>query len=132
MFLLNRIDGGYVPAFEYLPAGTITPKIGMVLTQSSGKLAVATGTTKPTYVSVVERSAALTDGEVIPVVRVSPNMVFETTFSADASAVAIGSKVTLHASNGGQVTATTTSGVAEIVAKEGTGKSGDTCFVRFS
>ena len=42
----------------------------------------------------------------------------------------IGSKVTLHASNGLQVTGTTTSGVAAIVAKDGDA-AGSRVLVRF-
>jgi len=115
---------------EYLPCSAITPKVGMALTQSSGNLAIATGTTKPTYISLYEASAACSAGDIIPVVRITDTMVFETSFSADASSVAIGSKVTLHASSGLQVTATTNSGVAEVVYKDGTA-SGSMCRVRF-
>lgn len=130
-FKIYQTDDGRVPSIEYLPAGTITPKVGMALTQSSGKLAIATGTTAPTYISMCERETACTDGEVIPVLRVLPDMVFETTFSASASSVKLGDKVTLHASSGLEVTATTTSGVAEVVYMDGTA-SGSMCRVRFA
>lgn len=130
-FKIYQTDDGRVPSIEYLPAGTITPKVGMALTQSSGKLAIATGTTAPTYISMCERETACTDGEVIPVLRVLPDMVFETTFSASASSVKLGDKVTLHASSGLEVTATTTSGVAEVVYMDGT-TSGSMCRVRFA
>ena len=43
----------------------------------------------------------------------------------------IGAKVTLHASNGCQVTGTTSSGVAEIVAKDGDA-AGSRVLVKFS
>ena len=129
MFLLHSTDDGRIPSLEYLPAGAITPKVGMALVQSSGNLAIATGTTKPTYISMVEKSAALTAGDVIPVFRVDPDMIFETSFSASAADIKLGQKVTLHASNGGQVTATTTSGVAEVVYMDGTA-SGSMCRVR--
>jgi hypothetical protein len=130
MFLLHSTDDGRVPSLEYLPAGAITPKVGLALTQSSGNLAIATGTTKPTYICMVDGNAALTAGTEIPVFRVDPDMIFETTFSASAADIKIGNKVTLHASNGGQVTATTTSGVAEVVYMDGTA-SGSMCRVRF-
>lgn len=131
MFLLHSTDDGRVPSLEYLPAGAITPKVGMALVQSGGNLAVATGTTKPTYICMVEKSSALTAGDIIPVFRVDPDMIFETSFSASASSINIGQKVTLHASNGGQVTATTSSGVAEVVYMDGTA-SGSMCRVRFA
>lgn len=131
MFLLHSTDDGRVPSIEYLPCSAITPKVGMALTQTTGNLAIATGTTKPTYISMVEKTAACTAGDIIPVFRVDPDMIFETSFSASASSIKLGDKVTLHASNGGQVTATTTSGVAEVVYMDGTG-SGDMCRVRFA
>ena len=129
-FIPYQNEDGRVQPWEYLPCSAITPKLGMALVQSSGKLAVATGTTKPTYISMVEKSAAVSAGEVIPVMRVTADQVFECTNSASLSGVSIGQKVTLHASNGCQVTGTTTSGVAEIVAKDGDG-AGSRVLVRF-
>lgn len=129
-FLLHSIDGSAkIPGIEYLPCGAITPKVGLALTQSSGNLAIATGTTAPTYISLVERSAAVSAGTIIPVMRVNKDMIFETTFSASASGVDLGDKVTI-ASDGLRVTATESSGVAEVVWKAGSA-SGDKCRVRF-
>lgn len=129
-FLPHITDGGRCPGIEYLPCGAITPKIGMALTQSSGNLAIATGTTKPTYISLCEYGSAVSSGTIIPVMRVEDDTVFETSFSAAATSINVGDLVTLHASSGMQVTATTTSGVAEIVYMDGTA-SGDMCRVRF-
>lgn len=129
-FELFKSDNGSGYAIEYLPAGAITPKFGMALTQSSGKLAIATGTTKPTYISLREESAALTSGTIIPVLRINPDMIFRTTFSATATSINLGDKVTMHASSGLQVTATTTSGVAEVVGIDDSA-SGGVCYVRF-
>ena len=131
MFLLHSTDDGRVPPIEYLPCSAITPKAGTALVQSSGNLAIATGTTKPTYISMIDRASACTAGDIIPVIRIDPDMIFETSFSASAADVKLGQKVTLHASNGGQVTATTTSGVAEVVYMDGTA-SGSMCRVRFA
>ena len=129
-FLLHSTDDGRVPSLEYLPCSAITPKVGMALTQSSGNLAVASGTTKPTYISMIEKDSACTAGDIIPVFRIDPDMIFETTFSASASGVVPGDKVTI-ASDGLRVTGTETSGVAEVVFKAGSG-SGDMCRVRFA
>lgn len=133
-FLLHSIDGsGHIPGIEYLPCSAITPKAGMALVQSSGNLAIATGTTKPTYISLVEKSAACTAGDIIPVMRVNEDTIYETTLSASGTSLNLGQKVTLHASSGLQVTATTTSGVAEIVAfPDGSKASGARVRVRFS
>ena len=138
-FLIHSTDDGRIPSHEYLPCSAITPKVGMALMESSGKLAIATGKNKPTYISMTERSAAVTAGEIIPVIRVDHDIIFETTFSATATSIKIGDKVTLHASSGMQVTATTSEtsgqdtvliGVAEVVWMEGTA-SGSRVRVRF-
>ncbi len=129
-FIPYQNEDGRAAPWEYLPCSAITPKIGMALILSSGKLAIATGTTKPSYISMTEKSAAVSAGDIIPVIRVQPDQVFECTNSASLSGVNIGQKVTLHAANGLQVTGTTTSGVAEIVAKDGDG-AGSRVLVRF-
>lgn len=129
MFKIFSTDDGRVPAIEYLPAGAITPKIGMALTQTSGNLALATGTTKPTYISMCERETACTAGDLIPVIRVQPDILFETTCTAALTSVKLGDRVTLH-TDALQVTATTTSGVAEVVHMDGTAV-GSTVRVRF-
>ena len=129
-FLPYSVEHGRVPAFEYLPCSAITPKIGMALTQDTGNLAIASGTTKPTYISMAEYGSAVTAGTIIPVIRVDDGIIFETTFSASASSIKLGNKVTL-ASDGLRVTATTSSGVAEVVYMDGT-SSGDMCRVRFA
>lgn len=129
-FIVHTTDDGRVPPLEYLPCSAITPKIGMALTLSSGNLAIATGTTRPSYISMVNKDAALTAGDVIPVIRVQDDMIFETEFSAAPTSLNIGDKVTLHASSGLSVTATKTNGVAELVYIDGTA-SGSMCRVRF-
>lgn len=123
MFIPHHSSTGRAEHREHLPAGAITPKIGLALVQSSGKLAVASGTTKPTYICMCEKSAAVTAGTIIPVIRVEPDMVFETVSSAAMSSINLGDKVTI-ASDGLRVTATTTSGVAEVVAIEDTASGG--------
>lgn len=130
-FIPNGNQEGRVTPWEYKPASAIKPQIGMALVMSAGKLAIATGITKPTYISMAEYDATLTAGTIIPVIAVHPDEVFETTCSASLSGAAVGAKVTLHASNGCQVTGTTTSGVAEIVEKDGDA-SGSRVLVKFS
>lgn len=129
-FLIHSTDDGYIPSFEYLPCGAITPKVGMALVQTGGSLAIATGANAPTYISMIEKESACTAGELIPVIRVDKRIVFETRLSAAGTSLKLGDKVTLHASDGMQVTATTASGVAEIVYMDGT-DSGSMCRVRF-
>ncbi len=130
MFLNIKTDDGHVAPFEQYPCSAITPKRGMAMVLSSGKLAIATGTSKPEFICVEEHDSAVSAGDLVTVVRVDPQTVYETTLSAAGTSLNIGDLVTLHASNGLQVTATTTSGVAEIVEMDGTA-AGDTVRVRF-
>lgn len=128
-FKIYSTDDNRVPGIEYLPASAITPKVGMALTQTTGQLALATGATAPTYISMCEKDGECTAGDIIPVIRVNHDMIFETEFSAAADSVKLGSKVTLN-TDALKVTATTTSGVAEVVYMDGTA-SGSMCRVRF-
>lgn len=128
-FLVHMADDGRTPAIEYQPAGAITPKVGMALAFSNGNLVAATGTTKPEYICMTEKAAALTAGELIPVIRVNGDMVFETENTAAFTSIKKGAKVTI-ATDGLGVTATTTDGVAEIVGMEGTA-IGSCVYVRF-
>lgn len=113
-FLIHSTDDGRVLPWEYLPAAAITPKVGMALAQTSGNLALASGTTKPTYISMRDQATALTAGDLIPVVRVQPDVIFETELSAAGTSLKVGQKVTI-ATDGLRVTATTTDGIAEII-----------------
>lgn len=128
-FLIHSTDDGHALPWEYLPCSAITPKVGMALTQSGGNLALASGTTAPTYISMTERETACTAGELIPVVRVQKDTVYETALAASGASLKVGDRVTLH-TDGMQVTATTTGGVAEIVEILGTAV-GEKVRVRF-
>lgn len=128
-FKIYSTDDNRVPGIEYLPASAIKPKVGMALTQTAGQLALATGETAPTYISMCEKDSECTAGDIIPVIRVGKDMILETTFEAAATSIKLGDKVTLH-TDGLQVTATTTNGVAEVVYMDGTA-SGSMCRVRF-
>lgn len=128
-FLIHSTDDHRAAHLEYLPCSAITPKVGMAMVMSSGNLVAASGATKPQYICMTERKTACTAGEIIPVVRVQADMIIETSFSVAASAVKLGNKVTIS-TDGTQVTATTTDGVAEVIYMDGTA-AGDLCRVRF-
>ncbi|HIR50289.1 MAG TPA: hypothetical protein IAA53_03235 [Candidatus Avoscillospira avicola] len=128
-FLIHSVDDNRVLGLEYLPCSAITPKVGMALVQTSGNLALASGTTAPTYISMCERDTACTAGELIPVVRVQKDIIFGVPAQAAMTSVKLGDKVTIH-TDGLQVTATTASGVAEVVGMDGTA-AGSTVLVRF-
>lgn len=129
-FLIYSTDDGHMPAWEYLPAGAITPKVGLALTQTAGSLAIASGTTKPDYICMREEESAVAAGTVIPVIKVTPDIIFETEWSAAAASIKRGNKVTI-AGDGLRATATTTDGVAFVSDIEGTA-AGDKVRVRFN
>lgn len=129
MFLIHAIDGGRTPATEYLPCSAMVPKAGLALVQSGGNLAICTGANKPTYVCVQEETSAVEEGTPVAVIRVLPDMVFDTTTADDLASVQCGDKVTIH-TDGAQITDTKENGVAEIVSMDGT-VSGSHVRVRF-
>lgn len=111
-FILAKMDVGLTPPIEHLPVTeSESIALGEALALSSGKLTKCGATAKPTFVAV----GPAVDGEA-PVIRVQDYMEFESTLGvapAEQTTVAVGNKVTLH-TDGLQVTATTTSGVATI------------------
>ena len=125
-FKLSRMDVGHTPPIKYLPvtAGEDVT-LGEALVLSAGKLTKCGATAKPAFMAVGPKNAA---GEA-PVIAFQDYMTFVTTLQAAGSSLKIGDKVTLH-TDGAQVTATTASGVAEIVSMEGT-TVGSSVLVKF-
>ena len=127
-FFLSSMSVGLTPPIEHMKAAEgETVKLGEALTLDAGALTKCGATVKPSYIAV---GPADMHG-MTPVIAVQAYMVFETTLSAAAGegGLRAGSKVTLSA-DGLQVTATTASGVAEIVSIDG-GAVGDTVLVKF-
>lgn len=129
MFLNIKTDDGHVAPFEKLPCSAITPKNGMAMVLSAGKLAIASGTTKPEFICVEEHDAAVAADTLVTVVRVDHDTVYQTTLSAAGTSLNLGDKVTI-ATDGLRVTATKTDGVAEIVYMDDTA-TGSMVHVRF-
>lgn len=127
-FKTHTVDDGRVPPMESMPAGTITPEIGMALKLTGGKLAVAKGAERPSYISMTERKTPCEDGEAIPVIRAGADIVWETAIPAALTGVKVGDMVTITA-DGMSVTATK-GGAAEIVSMDGT-EAGSLVRVRF-
>lgn len=130
-FIPHSTEDGRVPPWEYLPAtGSTAPEIGLACVLSSGKLVKASGTTKPTYICMRHEDAAVTAGTLIPVIAVQPDIIFEVPNQASLSGVNIGQAVTIH-TDGLQITATTSSGVATIVDKVDGSGTGNPTLVKF-
>lgn len=127
-FKTHTVDDGRVPPMESMPAGAITPEIGMALKLEGGKLSVAKGAERPGYISMTERKAPCKDGEYIPVIRAGADIVWETAVPAALTGVKPGDMVTL-AADGMSVTATK-GGAAVIVSMDGT-EAGSLVRVRF-
>lgn len=130
MFVLHTLGSVSTPPMEYLPViDTVKPTIGLAMVMEEGLLTKASGTTVPTYICMTQRDDFCAAGELIPVIRVQHGIVFATTFAVDAQDISLGNKLTI-ADDGLSVTATTASGVAEVVKMDGTDQ-GDTVYVRF-
>lgn len=106
-------DGQPTP-WEYKEAGALgSIKPGQALSLSSGKLAKCTGDNRPEYIGMYGGTVA--SGDIIPVIKVDEETVFETENSvANTSAVA-GSQLTID-STGTKITATAGTAVQVVEA----------------
>lgn len=108
-----------------------TYKVGETLKLSSGgTVTKASGTDVPVFVCSADYVAPASNAERIPVIEINPGQKYRVPLQASGVSLKVGDKVTIH-TDGLQVTATTTSGVAEIVEIEGTAV-GDTVIVKLA
>lgn len=118
MFVLSRMLVGNTPPIVYMqPTDGETYQVGEALKLASGKVTLCSGAVAPSHVCV----GPVDDNGVVPCVEVQKYMEFETTLGVaptDSATVGVGDKVTLH-TDGMQVTATKTSGVAEVTGIDG-------------
>lgn len=89
-FLPFQYANGVTP-WEYLPAGAITPKVGMLLEldASTGQLKVCSQGI-PHYISMAEHSSAVSAGTLIPVIKIEKDTVYETQLDGDVSSLPLG------------------------------------------
>lgn len=130
MFLPASVNKPGIEPWVQRPCSAITPKLGMAMYMNAGKLAIATGATKPEYICMEDHAAAVAADTPIHVLPVTPEMEFEVQASAAMTSVKPGDKVTI-ATDGLRVTATTSDGVAKLVAIHGT-TAGSSVRVRFN
>ena len=129
MFKLFKKNNATIPVVKEIPAAAGTYNVGDTLAlNAAGNVAQVAGTNVPEFVSAFKGTVA--SGTVIAVNPVYEDMEFLTTFSADGSSLKAGAKVTISTTFD-SVTATTTSGVAEIVEKLGSGATGTEVIVKF-
>ena len=125
-FRYQQFDGGHTPPIEYQPGKAGEDfAVGEALVLAGGALTKCGPTAVPTHICVGPRQ---TD-DTVPATRVSAEIVYTAPLSAAGAALKLGDKVTLSA-DAMELTATTASGVAEIVRMFGTGV-GDSLGVRF-
>lgn len=113
-----KSDHGAATPWEYLPGAAGTYKVGQMLKVTDGKVAAlgAASTTTPPYVCMAEKTFA--DGDIIPVVRVNDNLIFETKLAAEAAEAKAGSKLQVAAD--GLTASGDAAGTFEVVWIEGT------------
>lgn len=128
---LRNEDGTNVPVCKEVKTTAASYEVGdaLVFDASTGLLKVCTGTTKPQYISAAKKTVTAEDS-LLPVYPVFAGQEYKTQFSDDASAVKVGSAVTIDAT-GKKVTATTTSGVFTIIEKLGSGAAGTEVIGKF-
>lgn len=118
MFMLSRMLVGNTPPIVYMqPTDGEAYQVGEALKLASGKVTLCSGAVAPSHVCV----GPIDDNGVVPCVEVQKYMEFETTLGVaptDSATVGVGDKVTLH-TDGMQVTATKTGGVAEVTGIDG-------------
>ena len=99
MFTPYTRDTGKLQPWEYLPASAGSYKIGQALRVSDGVLLPVSGTGCPDYVCMYDGTTV--QGQIIPVIRVTERLVFETELSSDAADAKIGSKLQVSADSMG-------------------------------
>lgn len=118
-FLFKKVSNAAVlaPTIKQLAATSgVAYKVGDALGISSGKAVKVSGTTAPTYICAEAKTAGASDE--ISAYLIEPNQEYETTLQTDGT-LTVGVKYTIH-SDSAQVTATSTTGVAEVISVEGT------------
>ncbi|HMM05258.1 MAG TPA: hypothetical protein PKD52_01075 [Clostridiales bacterium] len=95
-FQLYSTDDGHVPAWEYLPCKAITPKVGLCLAFDTVSEQLQVSDT-PEYICMRAENAAVAAGTLIPVIRITKEMVFESALDAANANLKAGSLVDVDA-----------------------------------
>lgn len=128
-FLFKRATNSakLAPSIKQLAATSgVAYKVGDALGISSGKAVKVSGTAVPKYICAEAKTAGASDE--ISAYLIDHNQEYETTLQTDGT-LAVGVKYTIH-TDSAQVTATSTTGVAEVISVEGT-TAGSKVVVRF-
>lgn len=112
MFKIHAKGSAATECIEYVTAGAEL-KLGTLVGYSGGK--VVANSTAPEYVTL----GTANNNETIAVKRIYEDEIYETTLSVAGGSLNLGDKVTVT-TNGLEATATTSNGIFEIIAIDGT------------
>ena len=118
MFTPHTVDSGSVLPWEYLPAAAGSYEAGQMLQTANGVLSVigAPSATTPAYLCMGK--ATVEAGELIPVTRVSHDVIYQTTLGGDADGKGVGAKLQVGA--GGLFASVDAEGTFEVTYLEDT------------
>lgn len=126
-FIKSSNTAVLVPELIQVPATNAEEyEVGEALKLSSGAVTKASGTNVPEYISAEKKTAKT--GDTLTCFLIEKNQHYKTTLSTDGTLV-VGTKYTI-ASSGDKITATSTTGVAEVVSVAGS-TAGSEVIVRF-
>ncbi|NLA87400.1 MAG: hypothetical protein GX847_09030 [Clostridiales bacterium] len=129
MFRVHKTKDGSVPPVEYLPAEAITPKVGMVLEFDTTSHQLQASTTTAQYICQMEAGAVITAGDIIPVIAIDRDTIYETRLDGD-TALDLGQTCDIDATSLLADGDGTTNNDLLIVGKEGSSE-GDSIYVKF-
>ena len=116
MFMIHKTDTGAVVPWEYLAAAAGEYKAGQLLDVSGGQLTAITAvcSTTPAYLCMGDTTAEA--GDVIPVTRVTDDVIYENYENELESDTKVGSKMSVGA--GGLTLVGVTAGTFEVTYLE--------------
>jgi hypothetical protein len=124
-FMPYSYENGQPLPSEYLPVSAGTVTVGQCMALSGGRLGLSV---QPTYIALCDRKSA-TEGEVIPAMHITDDLVLEAPLAADSPALKPGDTVDV-AADGLTIASTGTNKNVQIITMDGTAQ-GDLCRVRF-
>ena len=120
MLLPFSYNGETPTPWQWQAASANTYKVGDALRCSTGGIGVlgkCTGSNKPDYICMADVTVS-TAGELIPVIPVSENVIYQTKLAVSSSSIMVGTAYTIH-TDGASITSTSTGGVARVVSYNG-------------
>lgn len=123
MFEFDHIADGHIPAWEYYPTNAATYLVGDAMYFAASILtAVSTGAGQDTaggthYICMANATVA-TDGDQIPVVKCTPDIIWRTKLGVASPTIALDAAYTIH-TDGRSITATVTAGAFKVERYDG-------------